>query len=152
MRFFFRKKCSAKLPEPTLNVPCGDTTDQMNIRSQRWKNRCVNQEKVLDLLHSSGKFSPKNTFSHYSPLPAIGTELNVTAKKPTLQRQRTYTVLNPIIVKGPIPKSSLYNQSTKIRIKRKESLQSIKNKCKNKKKFQPENLSEMNGTVFWFPV
>lgn len=152
MRFFFKKKSSTKLPEPTVNTPCSDSSGQRNIRSKRWRNQSVNQEKVIELLHSSRKLSPKNTFSHYSPLPAIGTELSVTSKRPTFLRQRTYTVLNPVIVKGPVSKSSFCNQPTKILTKRKESLQSIKNKCKSKKNFQLENVSKINGTVFWFPV
>lgn len=151
MRFFFKKKSSTKLSEPSSNIPCNDTSAPRDMRFRRWKNQNINQEKVIELLRNSGKFSPRKTFSHYSPLPAIGTELNK-MKKPTLLRQRTYTVLNPVMVKGPIQKSSLSNKPTKNMIKRKESLQSIKNKCKNKKNLQQENVSKDNGSVFWFPV
>lgn len=152
MRFFFKKRSSTKLPEPTVNIPCNDSSGQRNIRSKRWRNRSVNQEKIIELLHSSGKLSPKNTFSHYSPLPAIGTELNVASKRPTLLRQRTYTVLNPVMVKGPISKNSVSSQPSKTLTKRKESLQSIKNKFKSKKNLQQNNVSKINDTVFWFPV
>ncbi len=152
MKFFRKKKTRIKSTEwqPShLNVP-------EDILAKRGRIRTTNQDKIINLLQNDVKNSPRRAFSNYPPLPAIGTQsISYSKKRPVLLRQATYTVMHPILVRGPndLNESKLHKKEvTKNKHnKDRKTLQNIKNKYKDEAKFDID-VTKNTGSAFWFAV
>lgn len=114
-------------------------------------------------------------FSKYSPLPAIKTR-----PRPKLLRERTYDVIEPVYVKGPLPEDKVKLPEIKKPLRRENSTPTPvpiraasrgaqlttpkRNKTlapeqspvkRTKKAFNPSNIApqgEIPSNVFWFPM
>lgn len=145
MKFFQKKKSRIKSSESVWKKSINDKSSQKNYRFEIIQEN-PNQEKVIQLIQGKKKNSPKRIFSNYAPLPAIRSESEShSKKKPVLLRQRTYTVLNPVIVTGP----DYFANSRKVY--KTENLKHTKSLYKIRSAVDidcPKN----NNTVFWFPI
>lgn len=156
MKFFRKKKTRIRTTEISWKT-FRDVAVQKNFGREYIKNNS-NQEKVIQFLHNENSYSPrKRIFSHYAPLPAIGTKTSTCdAQRPVLLRQKTYTVLNPVYVTGPeFLSKTVVNEPThskKKPIKNKESLQDIKNKYKKMSSYDFNCTNKNSSTAFWFAV
>lgn len=157
MKFFRKKKTRIRSTETAWKT-YRDAAVQKNFCHEKVKNSS-NQEKVIQLLNNGTRNSPhRRIFSHYAPLPAIGTEISSSQlRRPALLRQRTYTVLNPVYVKGPeFSGKAAADKPGPVRrkpVKKHESLQEIKNKYKNVNNFDLNRANKnRGGTAFWFAI